>query len=62
MIAERYKQKAEMAVNLVDGIKRTGLTITGMRDRYVRMPTTRSFPWSTVSGKSVAYSKTKRTL
>lgn len=37
MIQEKYKQKAELAVNLVEGIKRTGLKIIGMRDQYVKM-------------------------
>ena len=39
MIEEYYKQKTNMAVNLVEGIKRTGLQIVEMRGHCVKTRT-----------------------
>jgi acyl-coenzyme A thioesterase PaaI-like protein len=37
MIDKKYKSLAEQTVNLVEGIKRTGLQIIGMKDGYVKL-------------------------
>ncbi len=37
MIDEKYKLISEQSINLVEGIKRTGLEIVGLRDHYVKM-------------------------
>lgn len=36
MIDDKYKAIAELSVSLVEGIKRTGLQIVALKDRYVR--------------------------
>ncbi|MCP4756922.1 MAG: DUF4442 domain-containing protein [Proteobacteria bacterium] len=37
MIEERYKTLAEFSVSLVEGIKRTGIRVIGLRDRYAKI-------------------------
>ena len=37
MIDEKYGMMAEQSINLVEGIKRTGLQIVGLREHYVKM-------------------------
>jgi len=37
MIEEKYNKIAELAVNLVEGIKRTGLTVISLKDRYGKL-------------------------
>ena len=37
MIDDKFKDLADAAVNLVDGIKRTGIKIIGLRDRYCKL-------------------------
>lgn len=36
MIEEKYKDLAELVVNIVEAIKRTGLYVTSLRDRYAK--------------------------
>jgi hypothetical protein len=36
MIEEKYKHLAEAAVSMVEGIKRTGVKVAGLRDGYVK--------------------------
>jgi acyl-coenzyme A thioesterase PaaI-like protein len=36
MIDDKYKAIAELSVSLVEGIKRTGLQILGLKDRYAK--------------------------
>ena len=37
MIDETYKDLAQLSVELVEAIKRTGIRVTGLRDRYAKM-------------------------
>ena len=37
MIDDKFKDLANLAIELVDAIKRTGLTIIGLRDRYCKL-------------------------
>jgi acyl-coenzyme A thioesterase PaaI-like protein len=37
VIEEKYQQAAELAVGLVEGIKRTGIKALALRDRYAKM-------------------------
>ena len=37
MIDEKYREAAELAVGLVEGIKRTGIRALALRDRYAKM-------------------------
>ena len=37
MIEEKYREAAELAVGLVEGIKRTGIRVVAVRDRYAKM-------------------------
>ncbi len=36
-IAPKYAEIAELAVNMVEGIKRTGIQVIELRDRYVKL-------------------------
>lgn len=37
MIEEKYREAAELAVGLVEGIRRTGIRALALRDRYAKM-------------------------
>jgi acyl-coenzyme A thioesterase PaaI-like protein len=37
VIEEKYREAAELAVGLVEGIKRTGIRVVAVRDRYAKM-------------------------
>ncbi len=37
MIEEKYKKVAEIAIDLVEGIKRTGMSVISLKDRYGKL-------------------------
>ncbi|MCP4667568.1 MAG: DUF4442 domain-containing protein [Deltaproteobacteria bacterium] len=37
MIDDKFKDLAHVAIDLVDGVKRTGIKIMGLRDRYCKL-------------------------